>query len=421
MNYNVSPTRGMKDSLPSEMERRDAATAIILDTYRSFGFNHLETPIVEHLALLSGGEGGENEKLIFKILKRGDKLENADKADPGELCESALRYDLTVPLSRFYAANQGKLPYPFKAIQIGPVFRAERPQKGRYRQFYQCDIDIIGDESALAELDLLYAGAATLKRLGFNNVIFHLNDRRLLNALADKCGFAESERSSLLISLDKLDKIGKDGVLKELIANGFSSEKTNGIAEFLDLVQAGKLGLTEMQAYLGEFAAAEIFDNLNFIMNSYQSDAAVKVIYDPLLARGMGYYTGPIYEIEFPGYPGSIGGGGRYDKMIGKFMNKEVPACGISLGFERIMNILEEENRNPGENKAKLILFFDDSADLRDVYGTADGLRTTYSVTVQKKGKKFGKQLKTALDNGYSSYVVYGEDEIKKLKSEGTK
>jgi len=417
MNYNVSPTRGMKDSLPSEMERRDAATAIILDTYRSFGFNHLETPIVEHLALLSGGEGGENEKLIFKILKRGDKLENADKADPNELCESALRYDLTVPLSRFYAANQGKLPYPFKAIQIGPVFRAERPQKGRYRQFYQCDIDIIGDESALAELDLLYAGAATLKRLGFNNVIFHLNDRRLLNALADKCGFAESERDSLFITLDKMDKIGFDGVEKELLSNGFTEERINTLKVLLTMLKMDADCGGFNPATLLEFVPVEVVNNLQDILDNFKSDDNVKVVFNPLLVRGMGYYTGTIYEIEFPGYPGSIGGGGRYDKMIGKFMNKEVPACGISLGFERIMNILEEENRNPGENKAKLALLFEETANLQEVYAKAAELRSNYNVSVLKKGKKLGKQLKTALDNGFTKYYIIGEDEIKELKA----
>jgi len=419
MKYNTSPTRGMKDYLPAEVEKRDKVLNIITETYRSFGFNRIETPVVEHLALLSGGEGGENEKLIFKILKRGDKLK-LDSGDQSGLSESALRYDLTVPLSRFYANNQAKLPSPFKVIQTGSVWRAERPQKGRYRQFMQCDIDIIGDDSIFAELDLISASASALVKLGFKDFKFRINDRKILEAVARMCGFKEEDFGNVFIVIDKLDKIGIQGIEKDLIKYGYDSEAIKKIVEFLNKFQNKEITIENISEVLAGNIAPEIIENLNFLVTaiSQKTDNNFVIEFDPTIVRGMGYYTGTIYEIEYKDYPGSIGGGGRYDKMVGKLVGRDTSSVGISLGFERLMNILDDEKREVGRTKAKLAILFDKKTEeIVEIYARAAELREKgFEVSVIKKGRKLGKQLKNLKDFGFTNYLVYGDEMINAMK-----
>ncbi|MBN1971876.1 MAG: histidine--tRNA ligase [Candidatus Delongbacteria bacterium] len=409
----VTPTRGMKDFLPDEVVKREQVKKVILDTYSSFGFKPVETPAVEHLHLLNNGEGGENEKLIFKILKRGEKLKDG-LSDNESLSDSALRYDLTVPLSRFYANNKGILPKPFKVIQIGPVWRAERPQKGRLRQFIQCDIDVLGNEGIEAEIDLLTASGTALRNLGFNDFSMNFNDRRVLYAMADFCGYDKDEYNSFFITLDKLDKIGVEGVLKELSSNSFSEAKVFKTEELIKYLVREEVEITKLNEILEGKISEEIIYNLNLLKDTL-SELGYSCIFDPILVRGMSYYTGTIFEFKYKNYPGSIGGGGRYDKMIEKMVGESIPACGFSIGFERIINIMEEESRVIGKDIRNLALLYDNNK-LSDVYKVLYKLvENEYNVSVLKKGKKLGKQLKSLKDQGFSYYMIFGEEGIKEM------
>ena len=349
------PVTGMKDILPAEMKLRDYCIGIIKKTYAEFGFTSIETPCVESLANLNSKQGGENEKLIFKVMKRGEKLNLETAKEENDLTDSGLRYDLTVPLVRFYANHTSELPAPFKALQMGNVWRADRPQKGRYRQFMQCDIDILGEPSNLAEIELILATTTTLGRLGFGDFKIRINDRRLLKAMAAYSGFPEEEFDNVFITLDKMDKIGIDGVAEELEKSGFAAES---IDKYLDLFRAaeGKNGLDGLKVIadmLGESLDAEVRENLNEIISAVDSTKTAKfeMVFDPTLVRGMSYYTGTIFEVAMPQYGGSCGGGGRYDKMVGKFLGQDTPACGFSIGFERIIMIMMDEGfKIPDEN-----------------------------------------------------------------------
>ena len=341
------PVTGMKDILPAEMKLRDYCIGIIKKTYAEFGFTSIETPCVESLANLNSKQGGENEKLIFKVMKRGEKLNLETAKEENDLTDSGLRYDLTVPLVRFYANHTSELPAPFKALQMGNVWRADRPQKGRYRQFMQCDIDILGEPSNLAEIELILATTTTLGRLGFGDFKIRINDRRLLKAMAAYSGFPEEEYDNVFITLDKMDKIGIDGVAEELAKSGFAAES---IDKYLDLFRAaeGKSGLDGLKVIadmLGDSLDAEVRENLDEIISSVDSTKTAKfeMVFDPTLVRGMSYYTGTIFEVAMPQYGGSCGGGGRYDKMVGKFLGQDTPACGFSIGFERIIMIMMDE------------------------------------------------------------------------------
>lgn len=349
----------MKDILPEEMEIRDYVIRVIKETYGQFGFTSVETPCVENIENLNCKAGGENEKLIFKILKRGEKLRLETAQSESDLVDGGLRYDLTVPLVRFFAAHEAELPVPFKSLQMGNVWRADRPQRGRYRQFMQCDIDILGEASNLAEIELILATTTTLGKLGFRNFQIRINDRQILKAMAAASGFQEEDYDEVFIILDKLDKIGVEGVEKELLESGYDQEV---VSRYLELFK-GLENAADQIAYLEEkvkdFLQADVMRGFREIMESV---GAVKgdffeLVFDPTLVRGMSYYTGTIFEVAMPEFGGSCGGGGRYDKMVGRFTGKEVPACGFSIGFERIiMLMLENGYQIPGSETKEAYL-----------------------------------------------------------------
>ena len=354
MALSKKPVTGMKDILPAEMQIRDYVIGVIKETYVQFGFTGIETPCVENIANLSNKQGGENEKLIFRILKRGEKL-NLEKAETeADLVDGGLRYDLTVPLVRFYSNNGANLPSPFKALQIGPVWRADRPQRGRYRQFYQCDIDILGEPSNLAEIELILATTTTLGKLGFKGFEIRINERRILKAMAAYSGFAEESYDLVFITLDKMDKIGLEGVKKELKESGFEA---GAVEKYLGLFKGMEAAEDSFGWLLGEIGAyleEGIGENLKEIITSVEAvkQADFKMVFDPTLVRGMSYYTGTIFEIAIPEFGGSCGGGGKYDKMVGNFTGKDTPACGFSIGFERIVLLLLENGfQIPGAGK----------------------------------------------------------------------
>ena len=321
MALSKKPVTGMKDILPEEMQIRDYVQNVIKETYRSFGFTPIETPCMENIANLTSKQGGENEKLIFKVLKRGEKLnlETAEKEE--DVVDFGMRYDLTVPLVRFYSNNSNQLPSPFKALQMGNVWRADRPQRGRYRQFMQCDIDILGEPSNLAEIELILATTTTLGKIGFKNFEIRINERRILKAMAAYSGFAEADYDTVFIILDKMDKIGLDGVKEELLKEGYAEDAVTKYLELFEKVTADISGVQYLKETLGEFLPEEVAENLKTIIDSVEStkSADFKMAFDPTLVRGMSYYTGPIFEISMDEYGGSVGGGGRYDEMIGKF------------------------------------------------------------------------------------------------------
>ena len=347
MALSKKPVNGMKDILPAEMEIRDYVTSVIKDTYRSFGFTPIETPCMENIANLSNKQGGENEKLIFKVLKRGEKLNLETAKEEADVVDFGMRYDLTVPLSRFYANHANDLPTPFKALQIGSVWRADRPQRGRYRQFTQCDIDILGEPSNLAEIELITATTTTIGRLGFKNFEIRINERRILKAMAAYSGFEEKDYDSIFITLDKMDKIGLEGVAAELEEEGYAQESIDKYLELFELLKDRKdvaEGVALLKDKLGDFLDQEVADSLTEIATAVNAtkNAEFTLDFDPTLVRGMSYYTGTIFEIAMPELGAACGGGGRYDKMIGKFTGNDVPACGFSIGFERIILLLME-------------------------------------------------------------------------------
>ena len=360
MTLKKKPVTGMNDILPKEMAIRDYVIRLIKETYASFGFTSMETPCVEHIENLCSKQGGDNEKLIFKILKRGEKLKLESAKEEADLVDSGLRYDLTVPLCRYYSNNANALPAPFKALQMGNVWRADRPQRGRFRQFMQCDIDILGEPSNLAEIELILATTTLLGKLDFKNFTIRINDRRILKAMAAYSGFPEESYDTVFIILDKMDKIGLDGVAKELAEEGFAKETIDKYLELFEQVTPDTKGVEFCKEKLGEFLKSEYADGLIEIMNSVDAvkNAQFKVAFDPTLVRGMSYYTGTIFEIAMDEFGGSVGGGGRYDEMIGKFTGNQTCACGFSIGFERIvMLLLERDYQIPGaqEKKAYLI------------------------------------------------------------------
>lgn len=338
------PVNGMKDILPAEMQLRDYVQSVIKDTYRSFGFTPIETPCMEHIGNLSNKQGGENEKLIFKVLKRGEKLHLDTAQAEGDLVDFGMRYDLTVPLARFYANHANDLASPFKALQIGNVWRADRPQRGRYRQFMQCDIDILGEPSNLAEIELILATTTTLGRLGFRGFEIRINERRILKAMAAYSGFLPEDYDTVFIILDKMDKIGLEGVAAELEQEGFAKQSIERYTGLFAGVRETEDGISYLADTLGEYLEAEVISSMREIAASVNAckTAEFALVFDPTLVRGMSYYTGTIFEIAMPEFGGSCGGGGRYDKMIGSFTGKDVPACGFSIGFERIILLLME-------------------------------------------------------------------------------
>ena len=446
------PVTGMKDILPREMEIRDYAIGLIKETYKTFGFTSVETPAVEHIENLTSNQGGENEKLIFKVLKRGDKLtssvgklvESADKNqgqsesddvnaedgyDTSLLTDSGLRYDLTLPLSRYYSNNANDLPSPFKALQMGNVWRADRPQRGRYRQFMQCDIDILGEQSILAEIELILATTTLLGKLDFKNFTIRINDRRILKAMAAYSGFEEADYDTVFIILDKMDKIGLDGVREELLKEGYSEDKVDkylGLYEKLaggeDAADTSKKAEVSVQNIrmikdtLGDFLDEEVSSNLETIISSVEGSKAADfgIQFDPTLVRGMSYYTGPIFEISMDEYGGSVGGGGRYDEMIGKFTGQATPAVGFSIGFERIVMLLLENNfqvPGSGSKKAYLVEKKMPADKMQKILKKAKEERdagTIVNISVMKKNKKFQKD--KMMEEGYTEFEEFFTD-----------
>ncbi len=356
MSLNKKPVTGMKDILPEEMKIRDYVISVIKENYGKYGFTPIETPCVESLSNLTNKQGGENEKLIFKILKRGEKLDLANAKTEADVADGGLRYDLTVPLVRYYSAHAAELPAPFKALQMGNVWRADRPQRGRYRQFMQCDIDILGEPSNLAEIELILATTATLGKLGFKNFQIRINERRILKAMAAYSGFPEESYDSVFITLDKMDKIGLSGVAQELKDHGFLAESIDKYLGLFTALEQAEDGLAFLAKQLQDVLVPEVYENLQEIISSVEAtkSAEFELVFDPTLVRGMSYYTGTIFEISMPEFGGSCGGGGRYDKMVGKFTGNDVPACGFSIGFERIILLLTESGFRIPEEPAKV-------------------------------------------------------------------
>lgn len=398
------PVTGMKDILPKEMEIRDYVIGQIKETYKTFGFCSMETPCVEHIENLSSNQGGENEKLIFKILKRGDKLAaSVDKASTENtdvLVDGGLRYDLTLPLSRYYANNANDLPSPFKALQMGNVWRADRPQRGRYRQFMQCDIDILGEPTILAEIELITATTTLLGKIGFEKFTIRLNNRKMLKAMAAYSGFEEKDYDSVFITLDKMDKIGLEGVAAELTEQGYPKENVEKYLALFENTGSDIEGVRFLKDTLGDCLEAGAAEDLETIMASVNATKAVdfKIVFDPTLVRGMSYYTGPIFEISMDEFGGSVGGGGRYDEMIGRFTGQNTPACGFSIGFERIvMLLLEKDYQVPvkSEKTAYLVEKNMPQDKMLTILQKANEKRRNgeqINIAIMKKNKKFQKE-----------------------------
>lgn len=414
------PVTGMKDILPNEMAVRDYVIGMIKETYKQFGFTSMETPCVEHIENLSSNQGGENEKLIFKILKRGDKLaaaiDGATAEDVNVLVDGGLRYDLTLPLSRYYSNNANNLPSPFKALQMGNVWRADRPQRGRYRQFMQCDIDILGEASILAEIELITATTTLLGKIGFENFTIRLNNRKMLKAMAAYSGFEEKDYDSVFITLDKMDKIGIEGVAEELKAQGYANDSVDKYLALFTQATADIEGVRFLKETLGGFLDTGAAEDLETIMASVEAtkSANFKIVFDPTLVRGMSYYTGPIFEIAMDEFGGSVGGGGRYDEMIGRFTGQPTPACGFSIGFERIVMLLLEKNYQipaQAEKKAYLIEKKMPAEKLSAILEKAKAERaagTQVNVVMMKKNKKFQKEQMEA--EGYTVFEEFFAD-----------
>ena len=413
MALSKKPVNGMKDILPNEMQIRDYVINVIAETYAEFGFTRIETPCVENIANLSNKQGGENEKLIFKIMKRGEKLNLETAQSEADLVDGGLRYDLTVPLVRFYSNNGANLPNPFKALQIGPVWRADRPQRGRYRQFYQCDIDILGEPSNLAEIELILATTTTLGKLGFKGFEIRINERRILKAMAAYSGFAEEDYDSVFITLDKMDKIGLDGVEKELKEAGYGDETVDKYLYLFKGMETAENGFTWLTEEIKDFLEADVKDNLGEIITSVEAvkNADFKMVFDPTLVRGMSYYTGTIFEIAIPEFGGSCGGGGRYDKMVGKFTGNDVPACGFSIGFERIVLLLLESGYQIPNAKKKTAYLIEKGMPtdrLCEVMKEAQEARANGEqilVSRMNKNKKFQKE--QLMKEGYNDFKEF--------------
>ena len=415
------PVTGMKDVMPAEMEIRDYLIGLIKDTYNTFGFQSMETPCVEHIENLCSKQGGDNEKLIFKILKRGEKLKIDEAKEENDLVDGGLRYDLTVPLARYYSNHANELPSPFKALQIGSVWRADRPQKGRFRQFVQCDIDILGEASNLAEIELILATTAMLGKLDFKNFTVCINDRNILKSMAAYSGFKEEDYDEVFIVLDKMDKIGPEGVEAELIEMGYTSESVKTYLSLFDEVASDVSGVRYLKEKLGDYLSDETADGLELIMSSVEAakECDFKLQFTPTLVRGQSYYTGTIFEVTMDDFGGSVAGGGRYDKMIGKFTGQDTPACGFSIGFERIvMLLLENGYKVPGGRQKKAYLLekkLPKEAMLK-VLALAKADREAgrqVLIVNMKKNKKFQKE--QLIEEGYTEIVDCYADSVDKL------
>ena len=384
----INPPRGMRDFLPTEKTVRNELLSKIVGTYASHGFQEIETPALEAIERLSSGDGGDNEKLAFRVLKRGEELEQALGKNSDELSDLGLRYDLTVPLTRYYATNHAKLPKVFKAIQTGPVWRAERPQKGRYRQFVQCDIDIIGDSSNFAEIELLNASLNALSGIGIKDAKIRINHRELLSRSISSLGVAPTDFGKAMITIDKLDKIGAEGVALEM-KERFGEKISDATSGWLSSLSSDPQVPTEL---------SEIFQSLEQLHPG-------KLRFDPTLVRGMGYYTGSIFEIEHPASGSSIGGGGRYDGMVGKWLGTEVAAVGVSIGFERVAELVSGSSAS----SKSLVVIFDPNEQQAALSVQAEAIAAGYLVRLEPTPKKLNTLLDSLKDQGMAEFAVLEE------------
>ena len=415
------PVTGMKDMLPKEMEIRDYVIHLIKETYKTYGFSSMETPCVEHIENLCSKQGGDNEKLIFKILKRGEKLKIDEAKEENDLVDGGLRYDLTVPLARYYANHMSELSSPFKAMQIGNVWRADRPQKGRFRQFMQCDIDILGEPGILAEIELILATTAMLGKLNFQNFTVCINDRNILKAMAAYSGFKEEDYDEVFIVLDKMDKIGKEGVAAELQELGYGKESVEAYLGLFDEVTPDVEGIRYLKEKLGSCLSSETAEGMETIISSVEEarEAKFGIRFDPTLVRGQSYYTGTIFEVTMDDFGGSVAGGGRYDKMIGKFTGQDTPACGFSIGFERIVMLLLENGYEVPRKGAKKAYLLEKNMPKEGMLKVLSMAKTDREAGKQvlivnmKKNKKFQKEQLQA--EGYEEIIDCYADSVDQL------
>lgn len=417
----TAPVKGTNDYNAMEAEVRDYLQNQILAVYRKYGFERIVTPVIEDSENLDKSEGGDNLNLVFKIMKRGDKLESAIRSgDPDQIADMGLRYDLTLPLCRYVANNQGKLVYPFKVIQMGSVYRAERPQKGRLREFTQCDIDVMGSSSPNIEIELLHVVAEALIASGIKKFTIKVNDRKVLRSMLKGMGFQEADLDSVSITFDKLDKIGIDGITAELLDKGFAREAVDRLK---DNLETGGFSLDELARSLEDQAS---IGNLKYIIeesariaeanSSSHADAEYKVVFDPSLVRGQGYYTGTVFEVESDEFRGSIAGGGRYDNLIGKFINEDVPAVGISIGFERIFSILMASGFQIPDQKPRIAMFYAPE-EFPAAFSKAESLRDSYTLSLLERPKKMGPYLDKLKEKGVTGFINFGvSDEVNELK-----
>lgn len=409
----ATPVKGTNDYLPGEVLLRDYMQKVILETYQSFGFEKITTPVIEDMENLDKSDGGENLNLIFKILKRGDKLSKAlENKEFDRLSDIGLRYDLTLPLTRYYSNNRAKLLTPFKVIQMDRVYRAERPQKGRLREFMQCDIDVIGSSSSDTEVELIAATTKALTRLGLKGFTVKINDRRILKAVLLKSGFLAEETDSVCIAFDKLDKIGAEGVKEELISKGFAPEP---IEALMALLKKEKIEISDIKEEMGE---SEGMESLTYIMDmvSKISGGEYNIEYDMSLVRGQGYYTGTIFEIQCEGYSGAVAGGGRYDNLVGKFLKEDIPAVGFSIGFERLYGILSEKNIKIPDGKEKAAILYGEG-EFPEALKMGEKGREIYNTALFEKPKKVGKYLNKLKEQGFDYFYIIGQsEEFQKLE-----
>ena len=406
--------KGMKDILPSEQKLRDYVQGKILETYRASGFERISTPILEDAENLDKSDGGDNLNLVFKVLKRGEKLNAAlanTPVDEKTLSDMGLRYDLTLPLTRFFAANRANLQFPFKVIQTDRVYRAERPQKGRDREFVQCDIDILGDPSCNAEVELIDVTARALKNIGFNDFKININDRRILRAMLSNMGFAPDTLDSVCITFDKMDKIGPEGVEAELTEKQMPAAAVKALTDFVAKAANSQITIDDVAA---RCADPSIADDLKYVISTVQkvSGGKYQIDYTPSLVRGQGYYTGIVFELASPAFGGAVGGGGRYDNLIGKFIGQPVPAVGFSIGFERICAILLDQKYQIPGAKEKCALLYDEQTEFPEVLAAAEKLRADYSVAVLHKAKKMGPMFDMLEKQGYTKFAQFKDGEL---------
>lgn len=410
----ITPVKGTNDYLPAQAELREELKRRIGETYVSCGFQRISTPILEDIENLDKSEGGDNLNLIFKVMKRGDKLKKAIEAgDPDRIADLGLRYDLTLPLSRYYANNRASLPQPFKVIQMDKVYRAERPQKGRLREFMQCDIDILGSDSPSCEIELMHTTAKALLNIGIDNFKIKVNDRRILKEILLCAGFAEADLDSVCITFDKLSKIGASGVEEELKGKGFGEEV---IAAFMKMIDNAPFTLDYVRTLCKN---TEYIDTLAMIIDTANelAEGRYSAEYDMTLVRGQGYYTGTVFEIESLEFGSSIAGGGRYDNLIGKFVKEQIPAVGFSIGFERIFSILSERKDILKDKPGKIVLFYEEK-EIADAIRKAESMRETYAVSLFVRPKKLGKFLNKLEEQGYDGFMVLGKDDEVRFFSE---